>query len=157
MVPGAGGKRMSEHETENVLGRFAAELRRRRVIRVAIAYVIVGWAVIRVFTTILPHLNLPDWTATLVIVLVGLGFPIAVIMAWMFDLGPRGLARTPPAALAPATTSPAAASSPPAAPPAVAAVANAGADRRAADAATLPRPVLRHDPEPDRRTIAVLP
>lgn len=46
----------------------------------------------------LPGLNLPDWTGTLVIVLVALGFPIAVFMAWAFDIGPHGVTRAAPAA-----------------------------------------------------------
>ncbi len=76
-------------------GGFLAELRRRRVIRVAIVYAIAGWVVIEVASTMLPGLKLPEWTVTFVIALVVLGFPIAVIMGWMFDLGPRGVERTP--------------------------------------------------------------
>ena len=68
---------------------FFAELRRRRVIRVAIVYALVGWIVIEVASTVLPPLNLPEWSVKLVIVMVALGFPIAVIMGWMFDLGPQ--------------------------------------------------------------------
>lgn len=78
-----------------VAGRgFFQELRRRRVIRVAVVYVIASWVVIEVASTMLPGLNLPAWTVTLVIALVILGFPLTVVMAWMFDLGPGGLART---------------------------------------------------------------
>ncbi len=72
------------------------ELRRRRVIRVAIVYAVVGWIIIEVASTVLPPLNLPDWSVKLVIVLVALGFPIAVIMGWMFDIGPEGVQRTAP-------------------------------------------------------------
>ena len=74
--------------------RFFAELRRRRVIRVAIVYAAVGWVVIEVSSTVLPPLNVPDWSLSLIVVLVALGFPVAVIMAWLFDLGPRGIERT---------------------------------------------------------------
>jgi len=49
-----------------------------------------------VASTVLPGLNLPDWTSTLVIVLVALGFPVAILMAWAFDVGPGGITRTPP-------------------------------------------------------------
>src|SRR3546814_20796043 len=73
---------------------FVAELHRRRVGRIVIVYAIAGWVVIEVAATMLPGLNLPDWTVTFVIALVVLGFPIAVIMGWMFDLGPRGAERT---------------------------------------------------------------
>src|SRR3546814_16169177 len=75
------------------LHRFFIELRRRRVIRVAIVYAVAGWVIVEVASTVLPPLDLPDWSVRLVIVLVALGFPIAVIMGWMFDLGHGGLAR----------------------------------------------------------------
>jgi adenylate cyclase len=63
---------------------------------VVVLYAIAGWIVIEVGATVLPGLNLPDWTSTLVIVLVALGFPIAVVMAWAFDIGPEGVTRTGP-------------------------------------------------------------
>lgn len=72
-------------------------MRRRRVIRVIVLYAIAGWIVIEVTSTVLPGLNLPDWTTTLVILLVALGFVIAVMLAWAFDLGPGGIQRTPAA------------------------------------------------------------
>src|SRR3546814_688730 len=75
------------------LHRFFTELRRRRVICVAIVYAVAGWVIVEVASTVLPPLDLPDWSVRLVIVLVALGFPIAVIMGWMFDLGPGGLAK----------------------------------------------------------------
>jgi adenylate cyclase len=71
-------------------------LRRRRVIRVIVLYAIAGWVVIEVSSTVLPGLNLPDWTAQLVLLLVILGFPIAFFMAWAFDIGPDGIERTGP-------------------------------------------------------------
>jgi adenylate cyclase len=70
-------------------------------------YAIAGWFVIEVTSTVLPGLNLPEWTSTLVILLVALGFPIAVVMAWAFDIGPEGVTRTGPAE--PAQAEPAAA------------------------------------------------
>ena len=85
---------------------FLAELRRRRVIRVAIVYAIAGWVVIEVASTMLPGLNLPQWTVTLVIALVVLGFPIIFLMGWMFDLGPGGVVRTLPASVPAATLVP---------------------------------------------------
>lgn len=74
--------------------RFFSELRRRRVMRVAAVYLVIGWIMVEVTATVLPPLQLPTWTVTLVIVLVALGFPPAVVMAWMFDLGPQGVERT---------------------------------------------------------------
>jgi len=73
---------------------FFNELKRRRVIRVVAIYAVVGWIIIEVTSTVLPNLNLPDWTATLVTFLIILGFPITVIMAWVFDIGPEGVHRT---------------------------------------------------------------
>lgn len=80
---------------------FLAELQRRRVIRVLVLYAVVGWIVIEVASVVFPALNLPQWTVTLVIVLVALGFPIALILAWAVDIGPGGLQRTPPLAPVP--------------------------------------------------------
>ena len=78
------------------LGALFAELKRRRVIRVIVLYAIGGWIVIEVASTVLPNLNLPEWSVTLVTVLVGLGFFIAIMLAWAFDIGPGGVHRTPP-------------------------------------------------------------
>ncbi len=87
---------MNEQRKESPFARLFAELRRRRVIRVAVMYAIAGWVVIEVASTVLPPLNLPDWSVKLVIVLIALGFPIAVVMGWMFDIGPHGVERTAP-------------------------------------------------------------
>jgi adenylate cyclase len=89
---------------EKTISDFFAELRRRRVIRVIVLYAIAGWIVIEVTSTVLPGLNLPDWTTTLVILLVALGFVIAIMLAWAFDIGPGGIQRTP--AASPAETLP---------------------------------------------------
>ncbi|HEX8078044.1 MAG TPA: tetratricopeptide repeat protein, partial [Chthoniobacterales bacterium] len=74
---------------------FFCELRRRKVWRVAAGYSVVGWLIIQFATTVLPALTLPAWTARLVIVLVLVGFPIALILAWAFDVGSSGIVRTP--------------------------------------------------------------
>ncbi len=67
------------------------ELRRRNVVRVAIAYAIVAWLIIEVSATTFPMLKLPEWGATLVTVLLMIGFPVALIFAWAFELTPEGL------------------------------------------------------------------
>src|SRR3546814_9624797 len=85
---------MEQPTKASAFAGFFAELHRRRVVRIVIVYAIAGWVVIEVAATMLPGLNLPGWTVTFVIALVVLGFPIAVIMGWMFDLGPRGAERT---------------------------------------------------------------
>jgi TolB-like protein/Flp pilus assembly protein TadD len=74
---------------------FFCELRRRKVYRVAAGYGVVGWLIIQFATTVLPALTLPAWSARLVIVLVLAGFPIALILAWAFDVGSGGITRTP--------------------------------------------------------------
>jgi TolB-like protein/Tfp pilus assembly protein PilF len=77
------------------LGSFGAELRRRHVIRVALAYCAVGWAVAEVSATLVPALDMPAWSVSLVVMLLVLGFPVALVLAWAFDLTPAGVKRTP--------------------------------------------------------------
>ena len=78
---------------------FFAELKRRNVYKVAVAYAVVGWLLIQLSDTVFPRLNLPDWAVTLVIVLVLLGFPVAVVLAWAFELTPEGVVRAEDVAL----------------------------------------------------------
>ena len=68
-----------------------AELKRRNVVRVAIAYAIVAWLSIEVSATTFPMLKLPEWAATLVTVLLMIGFPVALILAWAYEMTPEGL------------------------------------------------------------------
>jgi hypothetical protein len=74
---------------------FFCELRRRKVYRVAGGYGVVGWLLIQFAVTVFPALTLPVWTARLVIVLVLAGFPIALILAWAFDVSAAGIGATP--------------------------------------------------------------
>jgi serine/threonine-protein kinase len=76
---------------------FFSELKRRRVLRVTAAYVVVAWAAIQASDTIAPRIALPDWTTTLIIFMAAVGFPAVVIFAWIFDIGPAGIERTEPA------------------------------------------------------------
>jgi TolB-like protein/Tfp pilus assembly protein PilF len=73
------------------MGQLFQELKRRNVIRVAIAYAVSAWLLIEVTATIFPILSLPNWSVTLVTVLLFVGFPIALIFAWAFELTPEGL------------------------------------------------------------------
>lgn len=86
---------MSEGQQQGGLARLFSEMKRRRVTRVIVLYAIAGWIVIEVSSTVLPNLNLPDWSVTLVTVLVVLGFILAIMLAWAFDIGPGGIHRTP--------------------------------------------------------------
>ena len=72
---------------------FIAELKRRNVFRIGVAYGIVAWILVEVAHTAFPTLQLPDWTVTLVTVLLIMGFPIALVIAWAFELTPEGLKR----------------------------------------------------------------
>jgi TolB-like protein/Flp pilus assembly protein TadD len=74
---------------------FFCELRRRKVWRVAAGYSVVGWLIIQFATTVLPVLTLPPWTARLVVVLVLAGFPIALVLAWAFEVTSAGIEKTP--------------------------------------------------------------
>jgi len=78
---------------------FLEELKRRKVIRVVLAYVIVGWLLIQVAETTFAPMGLPDWSLTLVIVLVVLGLPLATVLAWGFDITSSGIEKTPAAGL----------------------------------------------------------
>ncbi len=70
------------HEGKGHFAEFIAELRRRRVIRVALVYLIAAWLIMQVAQTTFPALLLPDWSVTLVVILLVLGFPLALILAW---------------------------------------------------------------------------
>jgi Tol biopolymer transport system component len=69
------------------------ELKRRKVFQVAAVYAVMAWLIIQVIDVINDPLNLPGWLDTVVIVLLAVGFPIAVILAWAFDLTPHGIER----------------------------------------------------------------
>ena len=76
------------------MGNFFAELKRRNVYKVAVAYAIVGWLLVQIATQVFPFLEIPSWVVRLVIALVALGFPIALTIAWAFEVTPEGIKRT---------------------------------------------------------------
>ena len=75
-------------------GAFFSELKRRNVYKVAVAYAVIGWLLIQVATQVFPFLEIPNWAIRLVIMLFALGFPVALILAWAFELTPEGVKRT---------------------------------------------------------------
>ena len=75
-------------------GNFFGELRRRNIYRVAAAYAVVAWLIIQVATATFPVLEIPSWCVRLVVVLLILGFPIALILAWAYEVTPEGIKRT---------------------------------------------------------------
>jgi TolB-like protein/Flp pilus assembly protein TadD len=74
--------------------KFFAELKRRRVYSVAVTYAIVGWLLIQVVTQVFPPFEIPNWGERLAIVAILLGFPIALILAWIYDFTRHGIVRT---------------------------------------------------------------
>ena len=73
---------------------FFAELKRRNVYKVAAAYAVVAWLLMQVASQIFPFFEIPNWVVRLVVLLLIIGFPIALIIAWAFELTPEGLKRT---------------------------------------------------------------
>jgi TolB-like protein/Tfp pilus assembly protein PilF len=76
------------------LKKFFAELQRRNVYRVAVAYGVVSWLLIQIATQIFPVFEIPNWGARLVIVALILGFPVALILAWAYEITPEGIKHT---------------------------------------------------------------
>ena len=84
------------------MGNLFAELKRRKVYNVAIAYAVVAWVLIQIDTQVFPFF-IPTWAVKLLVVLIALGFPVALILSWAFDITPQGIKRTDDA---PATAPP---------------------------------------------------
>src|SRR5437868_13761910 len=76
------------------IDNFFAELKRRNVYKVAVAYAIVGWLLVQIATQVFPFLEIPNWVVRLVIALVAIGFPIALVIAWASEATPDGIKRT---------------------------------------------------------------
>src|SRR5436309_13980085 len=73
---------------------FFSELKRRNVYKVAIAYAVVAWLLMQIATQVFPFLEIPNWAIRLVIMLIIIGFPVALVIGWAFELTPQGLKRT---------------------------------------------------------------
>lgn len=86
------------------LADLLAELKRRRVFRVAAVYAGVAFIIIQIVDGAFDYLRIPEWVGTTVIVLVLLGFPIAIGLAWAFDITDKGIVHTRGKAQAPATS-----------------------------------------------------
>ena len=83
---------------------FFAELKRRNVYKVAIAYAIVAWLLMQIASQIFPFFEIPNWAVRLVVLLLIIGFPIALVLAWAFELTPEGIKRTEDVDLSKSTT-----------------------------------------------------
>jgi hypothetical protein len=73
---------------------FFGELKRRNVYKVAIAYGVVAWLLMQVASQIFPFFDIPNWAVRLVVLLLVIGFPVALILAWAFELTPEEIKRT---------------------------------------------------------------
>jgi serine/threonine-protein kinase len=73
---------------------FFSELKRRNVYKVAVAYAVVGWLLVQVTTQVFPIFEIPNWALRLIVLAIVIGFPIALVMAWAFELTPEGIKRT---------------------------------------------------------------
>ncbi len=73
---------------------FFSELKRRNVYKIAVAYAIVSWLLIQIATQVFPFFEIPNWAVRVVVLLLVLGFPVALILAWAFELTPEGIRRT---------------------------------------------------------------
>ena len=72
---------------------FFSELKRRNVYKVAAAYAVVSWLLIQVATQVFPFFEIPNWTVRLVVILLVLGFPVALILSWAFEITSEGIKR----------------------------------------------------------------
>jgi adenylate cyclase len=77
------------------LKNFLAELKRRKVYSVAIAYVVGGWALAQGIAQVFPVFDIPNWVVRLIVLIIVLGFPVALLLSWFFDLTRYGIVRTP--------------------------------------------------------------
>ena len=68
---------------------FFTELKRRNVYKVAVAYAVVGWLLVQVTTQVFPIFEIPNWTLRLIVLAIIIGFPIAIVIAWAFELTPE--------------------------------------------------------------------
>ena len=97
MGPFARGFRVPKtlrRETKVKTSHFFAELKRRNVYKVAVAYAVVGWLLIQAASIILPAFEAPAWTMKILIAALAIGFPLAVILAWAFEITPEGIVRS---------------------------------------------------------------
>jgi len=75
-------------------GNFFAELKRRNVYKVAVAYAVIGWLLMQIASQIFPVFDIPNWIIRLIVLLIILGLPVALVLAWTFEITPQGIKRT---------------------------------------------------------------
>ena len=82
---------------------FFTELKRRNVYKVGVAYTVAGWALAQGFAQVFPVFDIPNWVIRLIVLLIIIGLPIALVLAWMFEITPQGIKRTEAADAMPAS------------------------------------------------------
>src|SRR5438874_2052862 len=92
--PGSRPGRSAVDERGRESINFFTELKRRNVYKVAVAYAVVGWLLVQVTTQVFPIFEIPNWASRLIVLAIIIGFPIALVIAWAFELTPQGLKRT---------------------------------------------------------------
>src|SRR5215831_11404364 len=93
----------SSREAMSEKPSFFAELKRRNVYKVAVAYIVAGWALSQGIAQVFPVFDVSNWVIRLIVLLIIIGFPIALLLAWMFELTPQGIKRAETADAMPAT------------------------------------------------------
>ncbi len=101
--PGSRPGRSAVDERGRESINFFAELKRRNVYKVAVAYIVAGWALSQGIAQVFPVFDIPNWIIRLIVLLIILGLPIALVLAWTFELTPQGIKRTETADAMPET------------------------------------------------------
>src|SRR6266480_1542272 len=101
--PGSRPGRSAVDERGRESINFFAELKRRNVYKVAVAYIVAGWALSQGIAQVFPVFDIPNWIIRLIVLLIILGLPIALVLAWRFELTPQGIKRTETADAMPET------------------------------------------------------
>ena len=84
-------RQASNEDPPNIFAKYWADLERRNVVRVSIAYIVVAWVLLQVGETVFEALRLPEWSLTLLFAMLVIGFPVAIILAWIFQVTPEGV------------------------------------------------------------------
>jgi len=101
--PGSRPGRSAVDERGRESINFFAELKRRNVYKVAVAYIVAGWALSQGIAQVFPVFDIPNWIIRLIVLLIIIGLPIALVLAWTFELTPQGIKRTETADAMPET------------------------------------------------------
>jgi hypothetical protein len=89
MVSGKASDKLGNNQAVNAR-KFLAELKRRDVFKVAVAYIVAGWAWGQGIAQVFPVFDVPTWAIRLIVILIIIGFPVAIVLAWAFDVTPEG-------------------------------------------------------------------